>query len=52
MVSIKAEPDFRKTGDCNVLLVVDKGVGEKEVEACFKIADNQNGFIWCEFNSY
>ena len=41
-----AEPDFRNADDCNLLLVVDKRVGEKGVEACFfKIADNQNGQI-------
>ena len=43
-----AEQDFRNANDCNVLFVVDKGVGEKGVEACFKIADNQNGLVCSE----
>ena len=43
-----AEPDFRNADDCNLLFVVDKGVGEKGVEACFKIADNRNGLVCCE----
>ena len=41
----EAEQDFGNAGDCNLLLVVDKRVGEKGVEACFKIADNQNGLV-------
>ena len=27
------EPEFNKADDCNVLLVVDKGVGKEEIEA-------------------
>ena len=35
-----AEQDFRNADDCNVLFVVDKGVGEKGVAASFKL-DNK-----------
>ena len=29
----ETEPEFNKADDCNVLLVVDKGVGKEEIEA-------------------
>ena len=35
-----AEPDIKNADDCNVLFVVDKGVGEEGVAACFKL-DNK-----------
>ena len=36
---------------CNVLLVVDKGVGEDGVVACFKFANNKDGLVCCELNN-
>ena len=42
--------DSKNANNCNVLLVVDKGIGIRGVQgvACFKIADNQNEFVNCE----
>ena len=45
-----AESDFRNADDHNVLLAVDKGVGEKGVAACFKLDNSQNGPLCRELN--
>ena len=44
------EPEFNRADDCNLLLVVDKGVGEEEFVAWFEIANNQNGLACNDSN--